>query len=121
MTTRRIGRLMPLMILVVLGFLGVLLLDPQPYRIAVAQDADEYEEELLKGKNLLRQRKYDDALKSFKRANEMREKKSAECYNLMCEAYLSLGAYKNVIDTADKVIEFAGDDKQLILKAYNNK
>lgn len=120
MTTRRIGRLMPMMILVVLGFLGVLLLDP-PYRIAVAQDADEYEEELLKGRTLLRQRKFDDALKSFKRANEMREKKSAECYNLMCEAYLSLGAYKNVIDSADKVIEFAGDDKQLILQAYNNK
>ena len=51
----------------------------------------------------------------------MREKKSAECFNLMSEAYLGLGAHKNVIESADKVIELAGDDQLLILKAYNNK
>ena len=64
---------------------------------------------------------YEDALKSFKRANEMREKKCAECYAWMAETYRALEAYKNVIESADKVIEFANGDRQLVLKAYNNK
>ncbi len=110
-----------LMILISTAILGVLLMDAPRPKVAAAQDDDAYEEELLKGKELLRRRQYEDALKSFKRANEMRGKKSAECFNLMSEAYLGLGANKNVIEAADKVLEFAGDDKQLILKAYNNK
>ena len=69
----------------------------------------------------MRQRDYEEALKSFKRANEMREKKSAEAYNLMSDAYFGLGAFKNVVESADKVIEFANGDKLLILRAYNNK
>ena len=80
-----------------------------------------YEDELEHGKLLFRQRKYDDALRSFKRANDMRDKKSAECYSWMAETYFSLEAYKNVIDSADKVIELAGADNLLLLKAYNNK
>ena len=121
MMTRQIGRLTSLMLFLAFGIVGLLLLDSEPYKTAKAHDDDAYEEELLKGKDLLRRRNYEDALKSFKRANEMRGKKSAECYSLMSEAYLSLGAYKSVIEAADKVIEFAGDDKQLILNAYNNK
>ena len=113
---------LPLILFLVIGLLGLSLVDTPSARIAKAQNADdEYEEELLKGRDHLRQRDYEAALKSFKRANDMRGKKSAECFNLMCEAYLGLGAYKNVIESADKVIEFAGDDKLLIVRAYNNK
>src|SRR6185295_18904369 len=89
-------------------------------RIATAQDPT-YEDELESGKILFRQRRYDEALKSFKRANEMREKKCAECYGGLSETYLALEAYKNVIDSADKAIQLAGGDKQLMVKAYNNK
>ena len=110
-----------LTILIAVGLLGLLLLDTDHSRTARAQDDDTYEEEVLKGKDLLRRRQYEEALKSFKRANELRGKKSAECFNLMTEAYLGLEAYKNVIESADKVIEFAGDDKELAAKAYNNK
>ena len=110
-----------LMILISTAILGLLLMDAPRPNVAAAQDDDAYEQELLKGKELLRRRQYEDALKSFKRANEMRGKKSAECFNFMSEAYLALGAHKNVIDSAEKVLEFAGDDKQLILNAYNNK
>jgi peroxiredoxin len=85
-----------------------------------AQDPS-YEDEVEQGKLLYRQRKYDDALRSFKRANEMRGKKSAECYGWMSETYFALEAYKNVIDSADRVIEFAGGDSYLLSKAYNNK
>ena len=85
-----------------------------------AQDSS-FEIELNQGKLFFRQRKYDDALKNFKRANEIRDKKCGECYGWMSETYLMLEAYKNVIDTADKMIEFAGGDNLLLLKAYNNK
>ena len=121
MTTRQPCRPTSPLILIVFVLLGVLLLDTDHYSSASAYDDDAYEAEVNKGRDLLRRRQFEEALKSFKRANEMREKKSAECFNLMSEAYLGLGAHKNVIESADKVIEFAGDDKQLILKAYNNK
>ena len=86
----------------------------------VGQDGDvAWTEEIDKGKDLLRRRQYEDALKSFKRANEMRDKKCGVCFGWMAEAYLSLEAYKNVLDSAEKMIEFAGGDKQLLLKAYN--
>jgi peroxiredoxin len=116
MLTTRTGRLT---VFLVLGtvLISLALLD-SPH--TAAQDPS-FEDELDQGKLLFRQRKYDDALKSFKRANEMRDKKCGECYGWMSETYLVLEAYKNVIDAADKVFELAGGDTQLLLKAYNNK
>lgn len=119
MFTRQIGRLIPIVILMTFGMI-VSLPNPAPIRTVVAQDLD-YDEEFTKGRDLYRRRKYEEALKSFKRANELRDKKSAECYSWMSETYLALEAYKNAIECADKVIELAGDDRQLVLKAYNNK
>ena len=84
-------------------------------------DDTAFQAELEKGKDLFRKRKYDDALKSFKRANEMREKKCAVCYAWMAESYYGLESYKNVISAADKAAVLAGNDTQLLLKAYNNK
>jgi len=89
--------------------------------IALASVDAAWADEIDKGKDLLRRRQYEEALKSFKRANDMRGKKCAECMILMSEAYLSLGAHKNVVETSDKIIELGGDDKQLLAKAYNNK
>lgn len=89
--------------------------------VVTSQDEDAFDAEMSKGRALLRRSHFEEALKSFKRANEMREKKCVECLNLMAEAYLGLEAYKNVVETSDKVIALGGDDKQVILKAYNNK
>lgn len=119
MLTRQIGRLIPIVILMTIGILASLP-DPTPVWTAAAQDLD-YDEEFMKGRDLYRRGKFEEALKSFKRANELRDKKSAECYAWMSETYMALDAYKNAIECADKVIELAGDDRQLMLKAYNNK
>jgi len=114
MLTTQTGRLTPLLV-----FISLALVAPC---IAVAQDSETtYEERLASAKDLLRQYRYDEAVKGFRRANDMREKKSAECYALMSEAYLNLEAYKNVIAAADKSIALAGGDTQFLLKAYNNK
>jgi peroxiredoxin len=89
---------------------------------AVVQDGDAaWTEELEKGKDLLRRRQYEDALKSFKRANEMRNKKCGVCFAWMGETYLNLEAYKNVLDAAEKTIQFAEGDQQLLLRAYNHQ
>jgi peroxiredoxin/heme-degrading monooxygenase HmoA len=114
MLTTRTDRLTKLLVLISLA-LGISL-------TAVAQESETtYEEQLANAKNLLRLNRYDEAVKGFRRANELRDKKSAECYALMSDAYLSLEAYKNVIAAADKSIALAGGDTQLLLTAYNNK
>jgi thiol-disulfide isomerase/thioredoxin len=94
----------------------VVLIGPAP----VSSQSD-WEAELTKGRELLRRGLAEDALKSFKRANEMRDKKCAPCLSLMAEAYIALESYKNAVETSDKVIEFAGDNKQLVWKASYDK
>src|ERR1051326_3356144 len=42
-----------------------------------------------RGKDLFRHQRYDDALQSLRRANEMRDKKCAACYAWMTDAYRS--------------------------------
>ena len=120
MLTAQLGRLIPLLILITAAILASLVDSTGAW--ARIQDPDtSYDDVLQEGKTLFRQRRYDDALKKFKRANEMREKKSAECYGWLSETYLALEAYKNVVESADKAVEFAGNDRELLFKAYNNK
>jgi peroxiredoxin/Tfp pilus assembly protein PilF len=90
--------------------------------ITQTQDNDEaYEDQVHKGRDLLRRHNFEEALKSFKRANEMRGRNSAECFYGMAEAYQGLQAFKNVVTSCDKVIELAGNDAQLQTQAYNLK
>ena len=92
----------------------------QGAQAAQANDAS-YDSEFQKGLDLLRRKRYDDALKSFKRANEMRNKQSAECFYGMARAYLGLEAYKNVAESCDKIIEFAAGNAMLQAQSYNLK
>jgi len=80
-----------------------------------------YEDEMEKGRNFMRAHKYEDALKSFKRANELAGKKSSECFLGMAQAYQGLEAHKNVVETCDRLIELAASDIQLGALAYNMK
>lgn len=85
------------------------------------QDDDVYDAEVQKGSELLRRRNYEEALKSFKRANEMRGKKSAECFFGMAQAYFGLEAFKSAAESCDKVLELAANDQKLLARAYNLK
>ncbi len=84
-----------------------------------AQGDDTYQAEMAKGNDFLRRRRYEDALKSFKRANDLRDKKSAESFYAMAQAFQGLEAYKNVVESCEHAIEFAGSDAQLQAQAYN--
>lgn len=106
----------PTVLLLVLSTLSA----SQAQQVQPTDDAA-FQAELENGKALFRKSKYDDALKSFRRANELRDKKCAVCYAWMTDAYLSLEAYKNVISAADKAVALAPNDTQLLVKLYNNK
>ena len=80
-----------------------------------------YEAEIRTGQNFMRQRKFEDALKAFKRANDLKGKTSPEALLLMANAYMGLDAFKTVAQTADKVIELAAADKNMQAEAYNLK
>jgi len=82
---------------------------------------DDAQDELRKGVELLRRHRYEDALKSFKHANDLRNRNCAECYFDMAQAYEGLSAYKNVVDSCDKAIELAPADKVLAASIYNLK
>jgi peroxiredoxin len=90
-------------------------------RAQSTQSDDAFQQELAKAQTLLQKRNYDDALKSFKRANDLREKKCIECYVGMARAYQSLEAYKNVVETCDKLIELAAADARIASLACNMK
>jgi len=89
---------------------------------ATAQDREDASDaEIQKATELLRLRKFEDALKSFKRANEMRGKQCVECFYGMARSYYGLEAYKNVVESSDKLIAIAGSDKKYLVQAHNLK
>src|SRR3977135_2822474 len=95
-----------------------------PTNLPVARSQENtasYETEFQNGLRLLRNKRYDEALKSFKRANDMRNKQSAECYFGMAQAYQGLLAYKNVVESCDKMLEFSAGDTKTQANAYNLK
>ncbi len=82
---------------------------------------DDYETELQKATDLLRRHKYEEAVKSFKRANEMQGKKCAKCFFGMAQAFYGLEAYKSAVESCDKLIALAGDNKKLLAQVHNLK
>jgi tetratricopeptide (TPR) repeat protein len=86
----------------------------------VRQDDSSYDGEMEKGREFMRRRQFEEALRCFKRANEMR-KKSPECLLAMANAYQELEAYKNVVENCDEVIELAVNNVELQVQAYNIK
>ena len=88
---------------------------------AFAQQGDGYDDQIAAGRDFMRQRRYDDALKAFKRANELKGQTSAEATWLMANAYMGLAAYKTVATTCDKVIELSANDPAMQAQALNLK
>jgi peroxiredoxin len=83
--------------------------------------ATSYEEEIESARELVMRRRFEDALKAIKRANDLKGKSSAECFFLMAQAYFGLENYKNVVQSCDKAIELASDDHEIQAQSYNVK
>ena len=69
----------------------------------------------------LQRRQYDDALKAFRQANNRRGEKCALCYVGMARAYESLGAAKNVVESCDRAVAVADDDRATVVQARQLK
>jgi TonB family protein len=69
----------------------------------------------------LQRRQYDEALKAFRQLNDRRGEKCAVCYVGMARAYESLGAAKNVVESCDRAVAVAGDDRTAIVQARQLK
>jgi thiol-disulfide isomerase/thioredoxin len=87
--------------------------------IAQSQNESNFEDELQRGRDLMRRHQYEEALKAFKHANELRDKKSALCFLEMAAAYQGLQAYKNVVESCEKVLELETKDNSLRARACN--
>ena len=72
------------------------------------------------GRAMLVQRRYKEALKSFKKAQKLHGKKSADLHFGMALAYKGLGAYKNALKESDKALQYASDE-YLLAQAHNLK
>ena len=92
-----------------------------PSAQVTAQNPPGFDDVLLQANDFLRQRKYEDALKAFKRANEMKRNSSAECLWGMAQAYQRLGATKNAIEACDRVVQLGGEDRRTVAFAHNLK
>jgi len=95
-----------------------------PPRIrAFAQEPSksDYDQQIAAGHDFMRKRRYDEALKAFKRANELKNQNSAEALFLMANAYMGLEAYKMVATMCDRVIELSPNDAARQAQAYNLK
>ncbi len=89
--------------------------------VARPQQSDAGEEHLTRARQMMRQRKYEDALKAFKKANEQSGKRCAECFFGMAQAYDAMGAFKNAMESCDATAQLAGEDHRLRARAYNLK
>ena len=130
METMRFGHMSAARCLRLLGIgLGLCLVLLQPAGglwtnapVACAQQDDfAYQGEMEKGREFMRRHQYEEALRSFKRANGIRDQKSPESFLAMANAYQGLEAYKNVVESCDRVIELAPSDIGLQAQAYNLK
>jgi TonB family protein len=70
---------------------------------------------------LLQGRKYEDALKAFRQANDRRGQNCAICYVGMARAYETLGAAKNVLESCDRALAVVGAEKFLAIQARQLK
>jgi TonB family protein len=69
----------------------------------------------------LQRRQYEDAVKSFRSANERRAQKCAVCWLGMARAYEALGAAKNVVGACDRALAVGDAEKALVVQAHQLK
>jgi len=66
-----------------------------------------------------RQGKYEEALKLYKKANDLKDNANPECLWGMAQTFNKLGAHKNTLQTCDRLIQVSGGDIGFLAKAWN--
>lgn len=102
---------------VILSALAAFLPATMPSGIVMAQDS--FESMYEKAGLSFRQGKYEEALDLYKKANRMKQDSSLECLWGMAQTYSKLGAYKNSVQTCDRLIQLGGDNAYFLANAWN--
>ena len=81
--------------------------------------AVQFEAAMQQGERALKLRQYEDALRAFKRASGLRDKKSPEAHFAMARVYRALNAHKSAADSCTEALKYAGDQKGLVIGIRN--
>jgi peroxiredoxin len=85
-----------------------------------AQDKQaDLEQQLKTGAEAMRRSQYDDALQAYKKAWSLSSKSSADACLGVVMAYWSLGAHKNVTETAADCLKVSADDQRMQARFHN--
>ena len=79
----------------------------------------EFDAAMQQGERAFKLRQYDDALRAFKRASGLRDKKSPEAHLSMARVYHALTAYKSAVDSCTEALKYVGDRKDLEISIRN--
>lgn len=82
---------------------------------AQTSDADPAAALLKQGKDAMAARHYDEALKAFKKANQLRHDSCADCYFEMAVAQTKMGEIDDALKNCDRAISCASDDPVRIM------
>ena len=81
----------------------------------------DFETKMTDADTLLARRQYEDALRTYKAANALQDKKSARAHLGMARAYHGLKAHKSAADSCTDALKYVGDDKTLEGSARNTR
>lgn len=84
----------------------------------LAQETD-FETKIRDADSLLARRQYEDALRIYRDANKLQDKKSARALLGMARAYQGLKAHKSAADACTDALTYVGDSKVLDAEARN--
>ena len=90
--------------------------------VSAAQDQDKvaaFDTKMRDGNAMLTRRQFEDALRIFKDANSLQDKKSAKAQIGMARAYQGLQAHKSASDACTEALKYANGDQALELEARN--
>jgi thiol-disulfide isomerase/thioredoxin len=79
-----------------------------------------FQEELRRAQSLLQIQQYNEAIRAFMRANQLKDNRSADCHLGIAQAYFELESFPLTIENADQALKYADDDFNRA-QAYNLK
>lgn len=88
--------------------------------IAASQDTNsEFDKKILQADALLKTRQWEPALKAYREANALADKKSAAAHVGMAKAYEGLGAHKSAADACTEALKYTNGAHNLETTALN--
>lgn len=100
-----------------LATFALFMLATVPSNIIMAED--DFDSVYDKASLYFRQGKYEEALSQYKKANRLMQDSNLDCLWGMAQSFSKLGAYRNTMQTCDRLIELSGDNVYFRSKAWN--